>query len=213
MVKKKMAICLSLAVISSAHVSRAADPITVPIPAWHEQIDGLVAALSTVSDLFKQSENFYNEWDANLKPLHQELANRNSERKAVLACAQKKLQEKLATISLLNTDIAERNTIIAQLRAQVAYLESEINRLNIAIQNKQAEKEQTRLAYEEVIGENAEKANEFLQLIAQLQGEYANLVRERNEFRGNLEDFYGALQAHTLAAREDTNAATQSICN
>ena len=209
MVKRNMALSLSLALITSAQVAKAE---SVPIPAWHEQIDRLVGALSTVSELFKKSEDFYNEWDSNLKPLHGELAQRDVERKAVLACASATLKNKIAAITLLNISIEERNVIIAQLKAHVSYLESEVSRINKAIKAKQIEEQEIRAAYEEILGENAEKASEFLSLIVKLQGEYARLVKERDEFRGNLEEFYGALQAHVAAAREDNGAAAREIC-
>lgn len=213
MVKHKLAYCLVLLFLFSAsrsHAVTAGDDIE--IPRWWEQVDAIVAALEGVSDKFKDSTIFYNEWEANICPLNQELAARDKERQALFACIRTEFDAKLEEISHLNLTIEQRNRLIIELGDHVSFLELEIHKLNEDIHRKRAEIADVTAEYEMILGENSDKADQLISVVNNLNTEYAALTHERNEFRDCLEGFYGELQKHSALARQESDSLSSEIC-
>ncbi len=213
MVKHKLAYCLVLLFLCFAnrsHAALAGDEIENP--RWWEQSDAIIAALAGISENFKDSTNFYNEWEANICPLNQELSARDKERQALFACIRAKSDAKLEEISHLNITIEQRNKLILELQQNVAFLELEIHKLNEDIDHKRIEITDVTAEYEALLGENASKAEELLAVVHGLSNEYIALTHERDEFRNCLEGFYGELQKHTALARQESNSLSSEIC-
>ncbi|MEX0849427.1 MAG: hypothetical protein WD055_04300 [Candidatus Dependentiae bacterium] len=184
----------------------------ISAPDWSKKIELIIAASAGLKESFDQSKAFYQEWRNNLATPPEELVLRVKQRKKLIKCIHTHFADKDTYINELNTAIQNLDKTIDELSSHIAFLELEIAEKNNHIKNLEEEIIKVNKSYQELIGEDEEKAKALMNTIAQLMQDYQKTVAERELFRNNLEQYYKILQEYNAEIRIDWDELEKSIC-
>lgn len=181
-------------------------------PQWWKRIDELITSVAGLKETFNGSFNFYHTWKINLTTPPEELEARIKQRKELIACVQAKHNEKLDRNAGHETTIKKLDKSIDELTSHIAFLEIEIAGRSEHIAQLKQEIKKTKEQYDELIGENEEKATQLMMVFYGLLEDYNRVVAEREVFRKNLEDYYQALTEYNADIRVDWDKLEKDIC-